>query len=205
MKLGDFNFSRFKQLLDLNSTIIEIGSNNGETTKKFLKMFPDSKIYCFEPDNRAISEFEKQKFPKNVSLFKGAVSDLDGNAKIYLSEDSQDIWNGSSSLSIPKFHKLIYPNISFGQEDEIPTIRLDTFMEQNKIERVGLLWVDVQGLEYQILSSNVKILEKIQYIYLEYSIFKLYENNRKLKDFKKLLKSHQVYELYQNDVLFKRI
>jgi len=40
-----------------NPVILEIGANIGQTTLDFLKEIPESTIYCFEPDPRAIATF----------------------------------------------------------------------------------------------------------------------------------------------------
>jgi FkbM family methyltransferase len=205
MKTGDFGIRNFKSILPKNPVILEVGANNGSTTREFLDMFPTGRIFCVEPDQRAITDFKKHNFPKQVTLFQGALSYKNGNQTLYLSDKKNDLWTLSSSLSVPRAHKIMHPTISFGLKEQVKTLRLDTFLEQNDLTEVDLLWMDVQGLEYEILSCNTRILEKFNYIYLEYSILKLYENSRKLKEFKKLLGNHKIYMLFQNDVLFKRI
>jgi 2-O-methyltransferase len=44
-------------------TILEIGCNNGSDTLSFLRVMPQAKIYCFEPDPRAIAHFKKHLDP----------------------------------------------------------------------------------------------------------------------------------------------
>src|ERR1700676_4003626 len=40
-------------------TILEIGCNDGNDTMAFLRAMPQAKIFCFEPDPRAIARFRK--------------------------------------------------------------------------------------------------------------------------------------------------
>ena len=39
---------------DVSGDIVEVGAHYGEDTLRFLKFFPNSNIYCFEPDPRNI-------------------------------------------------------------------------------------------------------------------------------------------------------
>src|SRR5215831_6774458 len=41
-----------------NPTILEIGCNDGSDTLAFLRVMPQAKICCFEPDPRAIARFK---------------------------------------------------------------------------------------------------------------------------------------------------
>ena len=47
-----------KKLKKKSPTIIDVGANNGQSIKRFLKLFKNSKIHSFEPIKE---EFEKLK------------------------------------------------------------------------------------------------------------------------------------------------
>src|ERR1043165_3918927 len=53
--------------------IIEVGANVGQTTEEFLREMPGSKIFCFEPEPRAIAKFKDRISSPNVTLFECAV------------------------------------------------------------------------------------------------------------------------------------
>ena len=42
-----------------NPVILEVGTNDGEDSEEFLKVFEKIQLYCFEPDPRAIKRFKK--------------------------------------------------------------------------------------------------------------------------------------------------
>src|SRR5438876_436268 len=47
-----------------NPTILEIGCNDGGDTLAFLRLMPQAKLYCFEPDPRAIRRFKTNLGPR---------------------------------------------------------------------------------------------------------------------------------------------
>jgi FkbM family methyltransferase len=203
LKFGDFDLRGFKRILPHKPLIIEIGANDGSTTKEFIEIFPESIIECYEPDKRAIVKFRKQNFPANVNLIESAVSDYVG--KIALNESSKkDVeWSYSSTISVPKFHKVSHPSIYFNKTSIVDCINLDKILDSRK---VNLLWMDTQGVEYLILKgTKIANLNLIDFIYLEYSIFRLYSHSKRLGKIRKLLPNHYIMQLNQNDVLFAKL
>ena len=60
----------------------------------------------------------------------------------------------------------LYPDITFDEKEEVETITFDDFLNQNEIEKIDLLWFDLQGKEPEILMQS-KSLDLINYIYTE--------------------------------------
>src|ERR1700749_4575302 len=52
--------------------ILEIGANVGQTTEEFLREMPSARIFCFEPEPRAIAKFKGRISSPNVTLFECA-------------------------------------------------------------------------------------------------------------------------------------
>lgn len=204
---GDFSITDFKYLLPNSPIIVEVGANDGSTTKDFLDIFPDLKaIYCIEPDTRALVDFKKQNFPKEVKIFNLALSDK--NEKVFLYESNHKVkkWTYSSSISKPMFHRLFYPNIYFTKKNLVETCTLQTFMDKEEIGHIDLLWLDTQGYELKILKSiNPEVISKIDFIYLEYSNVKLYKDSPTLHQIIKVLKYHYLFRLHQNDAIFAKL
>ena len=79
----------------------------------------------------------------------------------------------------------LYPDITFDENEEVETITFDDFLNQNKIEKIDLLWFDLQGKEPEILMQS-KSLDLINYIYTEVSLIENYKDQilyPELKDF----------------------
>lgn len=49
----------YGQFLNNKSIIIDIGSNEGQSIDRFLKIIPDAKIHCFEPVDAAFKKIKK--------------------------------------------------------------------------------------------------------------------------------------------------
>src|SRR5579862_7230853 len=98
-------------------TILEIGCNDGSDTLKFLRVMPRARIYCFEPDPRAIRRFNKQVGLQrdNVTLFEIALSDRTGTIEFHQSSggDTPGGWDLSGSIRRPKNHLVEHPWVEF--------------------------------------------------------------------------------------------
>src|SRR6201995_943758 len=55
--------------------VLEAGANVGQTTEEFLGEMPGARIFCFEPEPRAIAKFKDRISSPNVTLFECAVGD----------------------------------------------------------------------------------------------------------------------------------
>jgi 16S rRNA C1402 N4-methylase RsmH len=77
-----------------NPTILEIGCNDGTDTLAFLRVMPKAKIYCFEPDPRAVKRFKERMgtYFDKVKLFEVAVSDQTGQIDFH--QSSGDVPDG---------------------------------------------------------------------------------------------------------------
>ena len=172
--------------LSNESIIIEAGASDGNDTVFFGKNFPNSKIYSLEPMSSLYNiTFKKiQKF-NNINLFKLAFSHTDGRMELNLAENQNQPW-GSSSLLKPKLHLEIHPGITFNSKESVETIKFDSFLSMNNIESVDLLWLDLQGVEPDVLMASNQ-LRKVKYIYSEVSVLENYENQILYEDFKKFM------------------
>ncbi len=172
--------------LSNESTIIEAGAADGNDTVFFGKNFSNSKIYSLEPMSSLynLTSRKIQKF-NNIKLFKLAFSHIDGRLDLNLAENENKPW-GSSSLLKPKLHLQIHPGITFNSKESVETIKLDSFLSMNNIESVDLLWLDLQGVEPDVLMASNK-LSKVKYIYSEVSVLENYENQILYEDFKKFM------------------
>lgn len=175
------------QNLSETSVIIEAGVCDGLDTNFFAKSFPKSKIYGFEP----IPELYQQalslnKDYSNVYLNQLALGEFTENKKIYVSDRFGKKW-GSSSVLKPKEHLNVHTEITFNSELEIGIVNLDEWCEKNKISYVDLMWLDLQGMEPNVIKSSPNIISKTKFIYSEVSLIETYENVIKYDEFKKYM------------------
>jgi 2-O-methyltransferase len=173
-----------------NPVIFDIGCNNGSDTANFCQLFPNGKIYAFEPDQAAISAFYSRQL--KARLIVGAVSDVDGNTDFYPSEN----WNPSGSILKPKLLLESHAWIVWMPPVKVPSIRLDTFTEYNKIDLIDFVWADVQGAEEKMIKGGINTFtNRVRYLYTEYSIGELYETAATKERILELLPDYKVLEL----------
>ena len=85
--------------------IFDIGGNVGITSIYLASIFPDAKIYTFEPlpDNFEILTKNIQKY-NNIEAFNIGLGSKNGNFKVYLSDDSEN-FGGVSFFPDPTGNK----------------------------------------------------------------------------------------------------
>jgi FkbM family methyltransferase len=162
-----------------NPVIFEIGCADGIDTQEFIEEFgPDITLHCFEPDPRNIGVFlnggERVCKPhftgpvlgNNIFLNQKAVGNEDGKIVFY-----QTTTIYSSSLKEPNENlKKTWPEIDLKDKLEIDCIKLDTYVDENKIEMIDFIWADVQGAEDLMkMGGKETFKNRVKYLYTEYS------------------------------------
>lgn len=162
------------KFVSANPVIIEAGAHVGSDTVEMSRLWPKGNIFAFEPVTDIFNKLrENTKACNNVKCFELALSNCSGIADIFISSGDSD---QSSSLLIPKAHLVIHPNIAFSNTLKIKTITLDEWAEQYKVKHVDLLWLDLQGMELNVLQSGENILQTVKAIMTEVSLIENYSH-----------------------------
>lgn len=172
--------------------IIEAGASDGVDTQKFTELFPAVNIYAFEPVKEQFS-FLVNKFSgrQNIKLYNAALSDISGAQKINVGKSIGFLGGmGSSSLLAPNQHKKWFPQIQFNEFEIVNTVKLSEIISKKNIPFVDLLWLDIQGKEFDVLKeAEQQIIVKVKSIHLECSRINLYDNQSQFKQIKKFMKN----------------
>jgi 2-O-methyltransferase len=199
-----------------NPIILEIGCNDGSDTLAFLRVMPEAKICCFEPDPRAIARFKKHLGTElnKVKLFEIAISDRTGTIDFHTSGgndlpegwnpgDLIDGWDQSGSIHRPKNHLKEYPWVKFEKIITVGTRGLDDWCAENGVHQVDFIWMDVQGAEGEVITGASNILRNTRFLYTEYSDKETYEGQPSLKGLLARLPSFEIIARYPQDVLLR--
>ena len=167
--------------------IFDVGSCEGLDSIKYAQLFPDSKIYAFEPVNKNFdiiqNNIKQYNFP-NIHPYNQAFSDRKGKAAFFMSSGQpqdkvQDLqWNygnKSSSLLSPKVHLDIYSWCEFNQQEIVETETIQNFCQQQGIHQIHLLHLDVQGAELKVLEGAAGFIQHIHMIWMEVAYVELYD------------------------------
>lgn len=169
----------FKDQKDLlnnldNIIIFDVGSHIGNTIKRYRSIFPNSRIFAFEPTESSYKKLINQFYNDtkiNVSLL--GLSNRVDKMTFYLSES-----NNLNSFKEPNERAWGFEKTETAHVD---TNTLDNFCDLNNIKHIDILKLDVQGSELDVLKGSQLFLSKgkIGLIYLEWQVVPLYKGHSK--------------------------
>ncbi len=194
--------------------IFDIGACEGLDSIKYARLFPNSKVYAFEPlpnnFNQIPQNLEECKV-ENVEIYNLALSDKKGEESIYVSSGTpkgleNDDWNygnKSSSLLKPKEVTQVHKWLSFSSSIRVNTNSVDNIIGELSTKHIDIIHLDVQGAELNVLKGAKDTLHNIKAIWLEVSQRELYENQAKESDIVAFLKQFGFEKIYntENDEL----
>ncbi|MHA1491431.1 MAG: FkbM family methyltransferase [Promethearchaeota archaeon] len=148
--LGYYEFQKtqlFKKLVKPGMTILDIGTNKGYfTLLSAKKMKDEGEILSFEPHPENYYWIKKSISAngyKSIKLFQIALFNKNGEMRLF---------EGSKSG-----HHSLVRNKDLGSIT-IPTKKLDDILADQKISRVDLIKIDVEGAEIQVLEGANNLL-----------------------------------------------
>lgn len=181
-----FNISKryIARLLPSDPVIIDCGAHIGDDSLK-LAQIPHSTVYAFEavPEiyQRLVQRTSKRN---NIKCLPLALSHYSGEAEFYVSSGGSD---GSSSLLKPKQHIKDHPDVHFSSVIKVRCLTLDDWADKEGIQKVDMLWLDMQGAEQIMLEQSKKILETVKVIHSEISTRETYEGVKPYAEFRSFL------------------
>jgi len=159
--------TRMMERASIRGIWIDIGAYRGEVTIGYAKHNPGLRIYAVEP-NLSVA-IRMMGHAPNFVVIPMAIAEVDGCADfnlnefemasslLPLSEEGIRSWVGLDSLGLKSVIK-------------VPTIRLDTLMNQLGVEKVDFLKIDTQGMDLAILKSAGNRLRDVSKITLEVAV-----------------------------------
>jgi FkbM family methyltransferase len=204
---GGIRISELKKLIGRDDpVIIEVGANIGQTTEEFLREMPDARIFCFEPEPRAIRQFKSRIQSPNVTLFECAVGNRNGTVNFNQSsgEGTAKDWDQSGSIRDPKRVFETWPWLKFESQIQVPIVRLDDWGRDKNFGVVDLVWADVQGAESDVILGGASVIKNCRFLYTEYGVIEWYEGQVSLDQICEALfeVGFVLYRKFQMDALF---
>jgi 2-O-methyltransferase len=166
------------QSIRFQPTIVELGAHCGEDEAWFREAcFTDPLHVMVEPDMRNAQYLidHPKETGQTRRVILGAVSDRDGVAEFHFCRNDRDKNRASGSLRNPTGHRVHFPWITFPFTGMVPTWKLDTIFARERLTKIDLLWVDIQGAERDMIAGATMALARTQYIFMEAETVELYE------------------------------
>ncbi len=207
--LGFFNYQNImisgeqkfleNYLSELASPVIfDVGANKGEYACHCIRVNKHARVYAFEPHPKTFKILKSTVSVEHVVVVNKAISSSRGKMQLYDFKNNE----GSSHATlckdvIEKVHGK--DSISF----EVEVLTLDEFMIQNKINKVHLLKIDVEGNEMNVLRGARKSLEKDIFDVIQFEFTQINSISRVfMKDYFDLLGAKfLLYRLLPNGLL----
>ncbi|MGI8821440.1 MAG: FkbM family methyltransferase [Chthoniobacterales bacterium] len=126
-------------------TIFDVGANAGQSALAYLRYFPQSTIYSFEPVRSTYRKLEHATRPHpRIRTFCCAMGKEKSTGQINVNPD-----DSRSSI------------LHARPEDETESIALDSvshFARENRIDTIDFLKIDTEGYELEVLKGSVQLL-----------------------------------------------
>lgn len=174
-RIPEYEKNRFVWLKDFSiNTVIDVGANVGQFVLEMSRVFPDAKIYSFEPIKDVFEQLSKSCAKlSNVRAFNIGADNFSGKATIHRCKISPS----SSILRMGDLHIQAFPHTGETYDEEITVKKLDdVILEENlQLEPQILIKLDVQGYEDKVIRGGIQIFKKARLIITEVSYCELYK------------------------------
>lgn len=187
---------------DKKIIIFDIGAFTGNSIYNFNNLFDNAMIYSFEPSQKNFKVLKKNtKSISSCRIANLAVSNKDGKIIFYENNwgptsSTKKISNNLNKKFYDKRFKYLGKN-EINKTYKVGSVKIDTFVVNNKIKNIDILKIDTQGNEYDVLLGAQKILnlKKVEFIIIEMIIDGYYQSKSNLGKIDNLL-SFNGFELY---------
>ncbi len=169
-------------------TLFDIGSCDATQAIIYTKLFPNAKLFVFEPVPSNFQKIQKRIAAGNYSkiqAYEEALSDSVGESQMFVSsseENKEMVAEQSSSLLPPDKHLEIYPLRHFDKRIIVKTNTIENFCSQQHLSKINFAHIDVQGAELMVLKGASDFINKIDALWLEVEHISLYKNQPLRKD-----------------------
>lgn len=173
---------------EMNLTILDVGANKGDESRKYLKLFPLSKIHAFEPGKACSKDLNTLSLQeKRFSFYNVGLGDYNGCCK----------FNESKYTTISSCLPLKRDNDNETIPDKITIRTLDSFCLEKQIGYIDLLKIDVQGYDLRVLKGASRMLKKgkIKCVLVELPLKCYYEKQGNFEEIFIFLKKNN-YNMY---------
>lgn len=188
-----FDFiKKIENKIDLENIehVLDIGSRDACQTLELSDWFPSSKVYCFEPIPETAQWCKKNvKGRENIFFYEKAIGSTDGIVKFHKVINGNI--GGSSLYKANADHN--YGRSYIQEEIQVDCVRGDTFIKQNSINQIDLIWMDVQGAEIEVLKSFGNDLQNIKAIHSEVGLDRIYQNSTTKNELINFMEEHNFF------------
>ncbi|MCC5841384.1 MAG: FkbM family methyltransferase [Opitutales bacterium] len=169
---------QIERFLPPDPVVLEAGAHNGNNTAEIALFWPEALIHAFEPvpSIQAKLAEKTQPFGNRIKIYPVGLGSEEGTLKMNLS-GGEDADTQSSSFLRPleAAQKKEFSFLRFERSISVPVTTIDSWALHQGVEKIDLLWLDLQGYELNALRAGERMLKKATALHLEVSLVQLYE------------------------------
>lgn len=197
--LKDVLFNYFEKNNIQEPILLDVGANIGDYSFELSKIFPNAKIYSFEPNPSSYKILVKNvKGFDNLKCFNIGLGSQSGEMKIFTYKGDTETQHASLFekvlLDLHKNNDLVSFNV------EIDSI--DNFCKSTSLGKIDFLKIDTEGYELEVLKGALALIKekKIEFIQFEFNEMNIISRVF-LKDFYDILIGYSFYRLNTNNLI----
>jgi FkbM family methyltransferase len=194
--------------------VIEIGARDCQETLTFHRLFEKATIYAFEcnPATLPVCRLATRGV-RQVRLIEKAVCDVDGRVSFYqidpeMTRTGAPDGNPGASSLFPSSGK--YPIEDYLQRKiQVESTTLFSFLREQGLHHVDLLWLDAQGAELRCLAGLRDRISDISVVHTEVEFLEIYDGQPVFSAVKRFMNDNNFalvaftsYGDYSADALF---
>jgi FkbM family methyltransferase len=188
-------FAELKAFLPSNPVIVEAGAQFGEDSEWMSELWPEGRIYAFEPSPESFPSLQKvAEACPNVVPCQLGLSDCAGEFPFYLCGGASSLLCPSAGFNRDYFHA------DLSQPIKVSTITLDEWCQTHDVNHIDFLWFDMEGNELRALNGALSIIDKVKCIYIEVNLQSFWEGCARHEGVKKWMQQHQFVEVWSDIV-----
>jgi FkbM family methyltransferase len=141
-------------------TVFDIGANIGKKSRLYHKLFPQARIYCFEPVPRTYQRLARWAAQQNgaVQTFNMALGSVAGETSIHWNQKH----SGGSTLLEPALereHEFV--------EVRVPMETLDRVAQRLDIREQIFVKIDVEGFDMEVVKGGIDLIRRASAVMIE--------------------------------------
>jgi 2-O-methyltransferase len=176
--------SEMKQVFGNSSpeVILDVGSRDLNESIELLSAFPSAKIIAFEPNpiQFSICQQRTQEY-SNISVYEYACSDEESLVDFYVVEGNVGASSMLEPIHMPGGWDNNYQDRPWHKISGIKARRLENVLTELGIDKVDVIWMDVQGNELRALKGLGSYINTVKMIHAE-AAQKAYYKDQSLKN-----------------------
>ena len=177
-----FNTKWLSQLNIEPKVVLELGSFDGGDALRFARAFPNTRIVTVEADPVRVEVVIKNLAHTHAEVVNNAVCLKDGPIDWYTSKIDGKVDGQGSLYQHSDEYKEKFPHIEQTTESvTVNGLRFDRLCELNNIDEIDFMHMDIEGAEFDALSSMGNIRPKLIFMEMLPNYFEKVEGGKAIE------------------------